>query len=508
MTKTVVGSFDTFEHAHDCRDRARGHGRAAGRPERRRQRRGRPARRRRGAGPSAGVGAADRTDGALPDADPSEGGDTGAGTAASGGAGRGLPGVIGGTAGLIAGLAGLAIPGIGPLVAAGPIAAALTGAGIVRSRAGYRRAALGRRVGHRRAVLRRGRAARRCAGDRQGRRRERAAAIADAMRRHGAIDIESRVAAWRASGWSGFDEAADPWTHERIESERLADRSGGGSPPAIDRGEDTDLRSGTVRGTPLPGALVGTTAGADPAGTGTTTGTPGGGGLAPGRELGPSEPRHRLRPPRRRHPAARAREPCRHGRGRRTRLARRTARHRCAARATRSSAGSPATRTVTAADPPRWTRTADRRDADGRDLRPPRVGRTARGVGAHRDRCRGDRGGGRRMVVGGGRRGWADRGRRVPRRAGTARPRPSGRSRQRLRADPAPVDLRAHEPGQPHLRHRTRVQRARVEDPAGVLEAVRAVLPVDDRQQPAVVARAGGRHVRRFAEGQVRRGCA
>lgn len=37
-------------------------------------------------------------------------------------------GAIGGTAGLLAGIGALAIPGIGPIVAAGPIAATLTGA--------------------------------------------------------------------------------------------------------------------------------------------------------------------------------------------------------------------------------------------------------------------------------------------------------------------------------------------------------------------------------------------
>jgi hypothetical protein len=35
---------------------------------------------------------------------------------------------LGGVGGLLAGLAGLAIPGIGPILAAGPIAAALSGA--------------------------------------------------------------------------------------------------------------------------------------------------------------------------------------------------------------------------------------------------------------------------------------------------------------------------------------------------------------------------------------------
>lgn len=39
-------------------------------------------------------------------------------------------GVVGGIAGLLAGIGALAIPGIGPIIAAGPIAAALTGAAV------------------------------------------------------------------------------------------------------------------------------------------------------------------------------------------------------------------------------------------------------------------------------------------------------------------------------------------------------------------------------------------
>src|SRR4029079_16854420 len=39
-------------------------------------------------------------------------------------------GVVGGAAGLAASLMGLAIPGIGPIIAAGPIVAALSGAGV------------------------------------------------------------------------------------------------------------------------------------------------------------------------------------------------------------------------------------------------------------------------------------------------------------------------------------------------------------------------------------------
>src|ERR1700749_1979381 len=44
--------------------------------------------------------------------------------------GAGVGGVIGGTLGLLAGIGALAIPGVGPLIAAGPIMAALAGLGV------------------------------------------------------------------------------------------------------------------------------------------------------------------------------------------------------------------------------------------------------------------------------------------------------------------------------------------------------------------------------------------
>src|SRR5688500_1208940 len=51
-------------------------------------------------------------------------GDGGAAAASGAGKGAAAGGVLGGAAGLVVGLAGLAIPGIGPVIAAGPIAAA------------------------------------------------------------------------------------------------------------------------------------------------------------------------------------------------------------------------------------------------------------------------------------------------------------------------------------------------------------------------------------------------
>src|SRR6185503_9448246 len=45
-------------------------------------------------------------------------------------AGAGTGGVLGGTVGLLAGIGALAIPGVGPFLAAGPIMAALSGAAV------------------------------------------------------------------------------------------------------------------------------------------------------------------------------------------------------------------------------------------------------------------------------------------------------------------------------------------------------------------------------------------
>jgi hypothetical protein len=55
---------------------------------------------------------------------------TGERTAQGAGAGAGTGAIAGGAAGLLLGLASLAIPGIGPVLAAGPIATALGAAGI------------------------------------------------------------------------------------------------------------------------------------------------------------------------------------------------------------------------------------------------------------------------------------------------------------------------------------------------------------------------------------------
>src|SRR6478672_5582293 len=58
-------------------------------------------------------------------------------------AGAGTGGVLGGTLGLLAGIGALAIPGVGPLIAAGPLLAALSGAAAVATAGGIAGALIG-----------------------------------------------------------------------------------------------------------------------------------------------------------------------------------------------------------------------------------------------------------------------------------------------------------------------------------------------------------------------------
>jgi hypothetical protein len=135
--------------------------------------------------------------------------------------GAGVGAVIGGAAGLLAGLGVLAIPGVGPVVAAGWLAATALGA--------VAGGATGGIVG---------------ALTQAGISKEDAPVYAEGLRRGGtlvtarvpdsertryeailnrsAIDIRERGEAYRKSGWSGFDEKAKPYNADDIRKERTA----------------------------------------------------------------------------------------------------------------------------------------------------------------------------------------------------------------------------------------------------------------------------------------------
>jgi hypothetical protein len=129
-------------------------------------------------------------------------------------------GVVGGAAGLAASLMGLAIPGIGPIIAAGPIVSLLTGAGVGAVAGGLIGGLTDLGVSRPDAeyyaeAVRRGGALVTVRAD-----DARADRAADIMRSHGAIDIERRAEQWRERGWTGFDEKAQPYTAEDLDRDR------------------------------------------------------------------------------------------------------------------------------------------------------------------------------------------------------------------------------------------------------------------------------------------------
>lgn len=127
---------------------------------------------------------------------------TGAGTGAS------LGTVLGGAAGLLTGLGLLAIPGVGPVVAAGWLVATLTGAGIGAAAGGL----VGGLTG---AGLSEGDAHTYSEGVRRGgtlvtvRAQEpQTARVMDILEEHGSIDLDERAENWRAEGWTAPQAAA------------------------------------------------------------------------------------------------------------------------------------------------------------------------------------------------------------------------------------------------------------------------------------------------------------
>ncbi len=140
------------------------------------------------------------------------------------GSGTAAGAAIGGAGGLLAGLGLLAIPGLGPVVAAGWLAATAVGAG-VGAAAG---AATGGIVD---ALKNAGHSEEEANFYAEGVRRggtlvsakapeDRIAEAEAVLRRHKAVDRETRVAAYRNSGWTRFDASAPAYGPEEIERER------------------------------------------------------------------------------------------------------------------------------------------------------------------------------------------------------------------------------------------------------------------------------------------------
>lgn len=140
------------------------------------------------------------------------------------GAGAAVGAVVGGAGGALAGLGVLAIPGVGPVVAAGWLVAtvvgAVSGAGVGGAGGGLIGAMIGNGVPESDAHVY-------AEGVRRGgtlvtvRVDEATVPTAEAiLRKFGEVDPRSRGQAYRAAGWSRFDENAPAYTEDQLEEER------------------------------------------------------------------------------------------------------------------------------------------------------------------------------------------------------------------------------------------------------------------------------------------------
>jgi uncharacterized protein (TIGR02271 family) len=135
-------------------------------------------------------------------------------------AGAGIGATVGGLGGLLMGLGLLAIPGVGPALAAGPIVSALVGAGIGAAAGGLMGALVNSGVPEEEAgyyaegVRRGGSLVSLTVED------DRVAEAERIMNRHDPVDLDERVSTWRESGFERYDAEADPYSAEQIASER------------------------------------------------------------------------------------------------------------------------------------------------------------------------------------------------------------------------------------------------------------------------------------------------
>jgi hypothetical protein len=135
------------------------------------------------------------------------------------GKGAGIGAGVGSAAGLLAGLGLLAIPGLGPVVAAGWLAATAVGAAAGAATGGIvgalTEAGVSEEDAHTYAEgVRRGGtlvSARVPDGDR---------ARLDAVLNQSAVNLRDRSAAWQKSGWKTFDPASEPYGAEQVRKER------------------------------------------------------------------------------------------------------------------------------------------------------------------------------------------------------------------------------------------------------------------------------------------------
>lgn len=133
-----------------------------------------------------------------------------------------IGGLEGGLIGFALGLGALAIPGIGPILAFGPLVGALIGAGTGAVTGGLAASLIDSGIDETDAhtyaeAVRRGYVLLSVhSTDERG---DEAKAI---MNRYDVVDIDDQASQWKSQGWTGYDEKAQPFTSKDIEAEHSA----------------------------------------------------------------------------------------------------------------------------------------------------------------------------------------------------------------------------------------------------------------------------------------------
>ena len=157
---------------------------------------------------------ADRKAGTFPDRDLDRKDDR----SEAAGTGAGVGAAVGGAAGLLAGLGLMAIPGVGPVVAAGWLAATLTGAVAGGATGGILGALTQAGVGKKRQLYAEG--LRRGGAVVSAKVPDADAVRFKALMDHSSVKIADRSAAYRQAGWTSFDPRATPYSAEQVRRER------------------------------------------------------------------------------------------------------------------------------------------------------------------------------------------------------------------------------------------------------------------------------------------------
>ena len=141
-------------------------------------------------------------------------------------AGAGIGGTVGGVVGLLTGLGIIAIPGLGPVVAAGWLASTAAVA-VVGGLAGGLVGSLTQHGVDEEEANAYAEGIRRGGTLVTARVDERDAPRVEAIMDRGAVDMRSRVAMWQRTGWTRFDPKARSYTADEIRRERELYRTRG-----------------------------------------------------------------------------------------------------------------------------------------------------------------------------------------------------------------------------------------------------------------------------------------